>query len=278
MSSFYWRLCFEDVLLPSEKGLVVVVHNDCQQAFTYQVDGESATYLGRSDLHDKSLDDSAVSFKLSKDMLPHNSVGLNAFFDEDYCPYMLSLYPSQKMKKEYVNRGPILSSFLVVLVFSFACAIFFSYDFLVERRQKVVMDQAMQSTAIVSSLFPEAVRDRLFNDGGAEGEGEHTNGNRASIPGTNHFMNGDSEDNYDIDPYGVPSQSFEPAAKTRLKSFLTDAEALGGGTPGHKPIADLFPHCTVLFADIAGFTAWSSLREPTQVFTLLENIYHSFDQ
>ena len=27
------------------------------------------------------------------------------------------------------------------------------------------------------------------------------------------------------------------------------------------PIADLFPDCTVFFADIAGFTAWSSTRE-----------------
>jgi hypothetical protein len=39
-----------------------------------------------------------------------------------------------------------------------------------------------------------------------------------------------------------------------------------------------FPKCTVLFADIVGFTAWSSVRDPTQVFTLLETLYNSFDQ
>ena len=44
-----------------------------------------------------------------------------------------------------------------------------------------------------------------------------------------------------------------------------------------KPIADLFPHTTVMFADIAGFTAWSSVREPSQVFTLLETVYRAFD-
>jgi class 3 adenylate cyclase len=32
-----------------------------------------------------------------------------------------------------------------------------------------------------------------------------------------------------------------------------------------------------MFADISGFTAWASVREPSQVFTLLEAIYHSFD-
>jgi class 3 adenylate cyclase len=34
----------------------------------------------------------------------------------------------------------------------------------------------------------------------------------------------------------------------------------------------------VIFADIAGFTAWSSTREPSQVFSLLESIYSAFDK
>jgi len=49
-------------------------------------------------------------------------------------------------------------------------------------------------------------------------------------------------------------------------------------TRNSKPIADLFPHASVCFMDIAGFTAWSSSREPTQVFTLLESIYSSLDK
>ncbi|CAB9506494.1 Receptor-type guanylate cyclase gcy [Seminavis robusta] len=46
---------------------------------------------------------------------------------------------------------------------------------------------------------------------------------------------------------------------------------------GSKPIADLFPATTIMFGDMVGFTAWSSAREPSQVFTLLETIYYSFD-
>ena len=34
----------------------------------------------------------------------------------------------------------------------------------------------------------------------------------------------------------------------------------------------------IYFADIRGFTAWSSTREPAQVFTLLETIYNAFDE
>jgi class 3 adenylate cyclase len=33
----------------------------------------------------------------------------------------------------------------------------------------------------------------------------------------------------------------------------------------------------VLCADISGFTAWASIRQPSQVFTLLESIYKEFD-
>jgi hypothetical protein len=36
------------------------------------------------------------------------------------------------------------------------------YDRLVERRQEIVVEQAVQSTAVVASLFPKNVRDRLM--------------------------------------------------------------------------------------------------------------------
>jgi class 3 adenylate cyclase len=68
--------------------------------------------------------------------------------------------------------------------------------------------------------------------------------------------------------------AFKPT-KAKLKNFLNDGDMEGGGS---APIADLFLECTVMFADIAGFTAWSSTREPSQVFTLLESVYGAFDQ
>lgn len=43
------------------------------------------------------------------------------------------------------------------------------------------------------------------------------------------------------------------------------------------PMAELFPSTTIVFADISGFTAWASAREPQQVFILLESIYGAFD-
>jgi class 3 adenylate cyclase len=43
------------------------------------------------------------------------------------------------------------------------------------------------------------------------------------------------------------------------------------------PIADEFLETTVLFADLAGFTKWSSTRKPQEVFHLLETFYGAFD-
>ena len=107
-----------------------------------------------------------------------------------------------------------------------------------ERRQKLVMNRAEKSGAIISSLFPKNVRERLLQE--------------TEVEKKRKFM----------------------APTHRLKSYL------GGDMKAQKDsrtIADLFPHCTVLFADIVGFTAWSSARDPSQVFDLLQTIYGAFD-
>jgi class 3 adenylate cyclase len=52
---------------------------------------------------------------------------------------------------------------------------------------------------------------------------------------------------------------------------------LDGKMGGGRPIAEVFEHTTVMFADIAGFTAWSDSRSPVQVFELLETLYRAFD-
>jgi class 3 adenylate cyclase len=73
-------------------------------------------------------------------------------------------------------------------------------------------------------------------------------------------------------------KSFEPP-KARMRNFLSTSEHdsvdmdMMDESEEDRPIADLFPETTIMFADIAGFTAWSSVREPSQVFTLLEKIY-----
>jgi class 3 adenylate cyclase len=116
---------------------------------------------------------------------------------------------------------------------------FIFYDWLVERRQTIVLFKAAQSTAIVTSLFPKQVCDRLLED-------KSNSKGRSVFSGAN-----------------------------QLKNFLSKGE---NGVDGSANVmAELFSNCTVLFMDIVGFTAWSSSRQPDQVFILLQTIYNAFD-
>jgi class 3 adenylate cyclase len=64
----------------------------------------------------------------------------------------------------------------------------------------------------------------------------------------------------------------------KLKNFLIDHEDDDNQELLAKPIADLYTSCTVCFANITGFTAWSSEREPQQVFLLLETVFGVLDK
>lgn len=112
---------------------------------------------------------------------------------------------------------------------------------------------AVESEAILSQLFPATVRDRLFK-GKKKAKKDKKKKSKKFVPAKAKMRNMLNEDSIDED--GIADEAMQHDG----------------------PIADLFPETTVLFADIAGFTAWSSAREPTQVFTLLEKIYGAFDQ
>lgn len=108
---------------------------------------------------------------------------------------------------------------------------------------------AVKSSAIVSSLFPSNVRDRLYGD---DEDGKNA-------PRGGRFQK------------SMIEQDDDDGARVGLS--LVDASISTG-----RPIADLFPSATVMFGDIAGFTAWSSTRQPHQVFILLESLYGLFDK
>ena len=158
----------------------------------------------------------------------------------------IDVYPSKVFYDEYNTSAPIIMTIAVAMIFIFTACMFVFYDRLVERRQLVVMSTALQTNAVVNSLFPPNVRDRLMRPGVL------------------------------TDSTKMRDNSLSMSQTRRLQGYLNGAkEEVAAEAP---PIADLFPHCTVLFADIAGFTAWSSTRDPEQVFILLQTVYQSFDR
>ena len=255
-AAIQWDLLFQNILHRSARGVVVVVRSSCEDEFTYSVEGSGATFLGLGDLHDSQYNDHLYI----ADFDPFSQLNASNGNSTAGCNFKLFMYPSDELHAHYHTSKPGIMTFAVVMVFVVTTAAFATYDCLVERRQEIVMESAAKTNAIVSSLFPKEVRERLFTSSGSRKKKKA------------------SKDKI-LKAKGGLLPSLTEAPKFRLHSFLHDDvdQKNNGEEPDSMPIADLFPHCTVIFADIAGFTAWSSVREPSQVFRLLENVYGAFD-
>jgi hypothetical protein len=166
----------------------------------------------------------------------------------------MAVQPNVPFEVLYETDRPKNYMIGVVMIFSVILLLLFAFDIMVVRRQRKLMATARKTHALVASLFPENVQERILGD--APG----------ATPKASTFKRAKSVGSASVDD---PSCSQGTAGSSN-----------GGGAfvYGSKPIADFFPSTTIMFADLAGFTAWSSKREPTHVFQLLEKIYGSFDE
>ena len=221
-AAIYWERYFDNALPPRAGPLIVVLENGCNQEFTYSLEGHKFEVLGLGDMHNSRFDHLEEVFEMNSlddhmqqvdprdptdegEVLTYSGVGL----DLDYCPYTIRIYPSVKMESKYFSYQPILYACMVIAVLLFTTAVFIFYDNVVEKRQKKVATTAVKSTAVINSLFPAQVRDRLFHE-------QETAVLGVSTP------------------------------KNKLKTFLNEGSDQAAGTTA--PIADLFTDCTVLFA------------------------------
>lgn len=213
-------------LLPDDKhGIIAVVTDTCGLDITYELNGVHAKFLGYEDLHDPDWEDHVRTTSL--EAYPLEVEGI--------CQHFLSLYPSNEYRSLFDTNRPLVFTLITVAAFVATLLLMIAYDVTVNRRQEKTMKIALRSNAVVSSLFPQAVRDRIMEDA-MDQQNSKGNGN----------------------------------GKTKNESNEDD-------NLEDRPIADFYPNVSVCFADISGFTAWSSTREPFQVFTLLETLFSHFD-
>ncbi len=261
---FSWKLLFEIGLSELSGGIVLVLENSCGQKYTFKVIGSEVVFLGVGDLHDTSFDSLEVSstvdnfLKLLRTIAPRG--GSQALSSNWGCTYQIKVYPSTDMQSRYLTSKPWVETSIVVFSFVFTSLIFLLYDFIVRRLQAKVINSAKRSEAIVSSLFPAVVRDRLYED--------EKRGQPSSLGASSPSLSRKTPEHFG---HGLLNH------KIRLKRFLAQPLSSEELARESEPIADLFPYTTIIFADIAGFTAWSSEREPAQVFKLLETLYGAFD-
>ena len=262
-----WRSLLQD-LLPTVSGhsLYVVVKeadtcrsNQKPMTFTYRISGPDPTFLGMGDQHETAYNHLVETVKFLTDDGKSNNSDMH---DPYPCLFTLSVYPSQEMEDMYSTRQPILFTTAVVGVFFLASFIFVVYDCLMQRQQQKTLSTAMRATSIVRSLFPHNVAEQL--------QAQKAKEQRAAARQQRHnlrFPHKKRASNRDLGNQQNNNTDDSGAASDASEELVED-----------KPMADLFPSATVFFADIAGFTAWSSSREPEQVFVLLENLYRAFDK
>lgn len=112
------------------------------------------------------------------------------------------------------SNTPLIFALIVMLTFVVVAIAFVVYDILVQRRNQNIFNNAARSNAVISSLFPGTLRDRVLEQSS----------------------------------YGIGTND-----KTRMKSLLTDGEFgkkglanIGGTTSSTKPLADLFLETTIM--------------------------------
>ena len=241
---FPWANFFQNILSVDSSSVICVVSNPgTARSFTLEIVGPDVVFLGHDDLHDPNMDEYVITseFAGGSKLYPDKKVdGLPA------CYYYLHLYPTAQMKAEEETNLPLFLTFGAVAVFAFTSLVFVLYDYLLQRQNKKVASTVQKGTELVSNLFPAEYRERLF--GNENGDGEFMKKITAKTP----LMGNKRKSPNDLGD---------------------DAEEAGPEMYASAPVADLFPDCTVLEADIAGFTAWASTREPTMVFELLETLY-----
>ena len=190
------------------------------------------------------------------------------------CPYSLSLYPAGDPA---FTNDPILFTLSLALAFVFCSIFFLVYDCWVEKRQRKVMAKSMHSIRIVSSLYPQRVRDRLFHNETAVQATGGSKRNASSSHETSSSSDREAKILSHLKQRFSMSHSHDSSATEQTSVVESNKTDCGGHHHRRQIVADVYEHATVMFGDIAGFTSWSSKREPTQVFVLLEALYGSFD-
>eukprot|EP00934_Nitzschia_sp_Nitz4_P008800 Nitzschia sp. Nitz4//scaffold306_size21755//8//3956//NITZ4_008587-RA/size21755-snap-gene-0.14-mRNA-1//-1//CDS//3329547105//8790//frame0 len=247
---------FWDGAIDSKGSITLVLENTCDQAYIFDiVPGAASTFREYDlDIYNNKIDISmASSYEDFMDLLEFPS-------EQSSCLYRIHLHPTEEFEAEYLTNRPKFSAIGIGTIYLVTAAVFLVYDYIVQARQKKVIQSVKRSSAILKSLFPAGFRNRLLQEDPNQSKFEKMLPKNFS-PLETHKMR--------LRSYLAPNQA-QPAPKQKRES--------ASGIIGSEPIAEFFAATTIMYADLSGFTAWSSTREPAQVFTLLETLYGTMDK
>ncbi len=137
------------------------------------------------------------------------------------CSLVVHIAPSDEMVEASSTSTPIIYTAAIVGIFAIMAVFFWLYDRLTGKSYHDALNKVERSKNIVDSFFPSNIRDRVLNDRSQRTEA-HSRGGNSSHRDEDDVI----EDLLQRSRHGLHN----------------------------KPIADLHPNVTVLFADVANFT------------------------
>jgi hypothetical protein len=160
LATVNWGMLFRNILPENVRGVTLVIENSCDGMFTYKIDGEDVIPVGAGDLHDEEYSGIGASSVLRGDIRIEDGTVVGLKLNTDRCEYSAHVYPAQDFYDDHHTSTPLIITVTVALVFVFTVCMFLFYDRLVERRQRIVLQRATQSSAIVASLFVSIIEEK----------------------------------------------------------------------------------------------------------------------
>ena len=121
MSVISWADFLREILPPGTDGVLVVIENTCDGAFSYRIDGPAVTYLGSG----SQLESKFADMVMVDDHLVHDFENSGLRLNEDgECTYQIFVGPSETFEDEYTSREPLIFTIAVAMVFVFTALLF----------------------------------------------------------------------------------------------------------------------------------------------------------
>jgi len=287
MGTMSWDRMLPKNLFNSSKSILVEIEGDCSAVFTYKISNTELAFLGYSETGDTYRNAKYDQYKQSADLLTplgsragyppvnHTHRSTDASHNASHCTYVMNTYPTDDFVDVYYQTNePIY--FGVASIFMFSAMVFLAYDLLVERRQAKLMSTAQRANAVVSSLFPKEVKDRMMEEAEVpQGRNSGKKNKSAMVDFVERQGDGDDDTEQDFNKtHGKPLAELYPEATIMVGYTIAlcfpSCHCLAFWTHPNFLIRPPTSIALILsqFADIAGFTAWSRPREPSDVFTL----------
>ena len=145
-TNIYWKLLFKDVLNENSIPTLCVLKNSFNQTLSYLINGPNVEFLGEGDHHNPEFDSLEYATNVNKHIeeltKPSTQSYTSVPLSQDFGVYEIYIYPA-----EYPNYSnmPWIYALVIAITLVFVSTIYICFTIQVERRQKKMMDRAVNN-------------------------------------------------------------------------------------------------------------------------------------